>query len=195
MTQDSAGAEQPARPGRRGSAPGRAAASASRSEGGTARPWVPLWTTPVVHSRPGPRSAPRGSMLDVANDAWLSDLLRHGALSDAGVAQELAATFAARDPSVDSDGLATHALLTALEETWERGWQPADVVHVARREATTGSVPLVVALIAEHARRNDAPSRAPDAWIEQLSELGALGAGDPAVVSAWHRAERRAPAE
>jgi hypothetical protein len=134
-------------------------------------------------------------MLGVANDAWLSDLLRHGALSDTGVAQELAATFAARDPSVDSDGIATQALLTALEETWERGWQPADVVHVARREATTGSVPLVVALIAEHARRNDAPSRAPDAWIEQLSELGALGAGDPAVVSAWHRAERRAPAE
>src|SRR5688500_5603104 len=97
----------------------------------------------------------------VANDAWLSDLLRHGALSDAAVAQELAATFASRDPSVDAHGIATRALLTALEETWERGWQPADVVHVARREATTGSVPLVVALIAEHARRSDATSRAP----------------------------------
>src|SRR5688572_12084807 len=139
----------------------------------------------------GPRSARRGSMLDMADDAWLSDLLRHGALSDTGVAQELAATFAARDPSVDSDGIATRALLTALEETWERGWQPADVVHVARREATTGSVPLVVALIAEHARRSDAAFRAPDAWMEQLSELGALTPGDPAVVSAWHRTGRR----
>ena len=131
----------------------------------------------------------------MANDAWLSDLLQHGALSDAGVARELAATFASRDPSVDAHGVATQALLTALAETWERGWQPADVVHVARREATTGSVPLVVALIAEHARRSDAPARAPDAWLEQLSELGAHEAGDPAVVSAWHRAERRAPAE
>jgi hypothetical protein len=89
----------------------------------------------------------------------------------------------------------TQALLTALEETWERGWQPADVVHLARREATAGSVPLAVALIGEHARRSDAVHRAPDAWVEQLSELGALGPGDPAVVDAWRRAQRLAPAE
>jgi hypothetical protein len=134
-------------------------------------------------------------MPDMANDAWLSDLLQHGALSDAGVAQELAATLATRDPSVDAQGAVTQVLLTALEETWERGWQPADVVHVARREATTGSVPLVLALIGEHARRSDAVHRAPDAWVEQLSELGVLAPGDPAVVSAWHQAERRAPAD
>jgi hypothetical protein len=134
-------------------------------------------------------------MLDMANDAWLSDLLRHGALTDAGMAQEFAATCATRDPSVDAQGTATEALLSALEETWERGWQPADVLHLARREATTGSVPLVVALIGEHARRSDAMNRAPDAWVEQLSELGALGPGDPGVVSAWRRAERLAPAE
>lgn len=134
-------------------------------------------------------------MPDMANDAWLSDLLQQAMLSDAGVAQELAATLATRVPSVDEDGIATRALLAALEETWERGWQPADVVHVARREAATGSVSLVVALIAEHARRSDAVSRAPESWMEQLSELGALAPGDSAVVSAWHRTERRAPTE
>ena len=160
-----------------------------------ARPQPPLWTTPVVHSRRGPLSASAGSMLDMANDAWLTDLLRHGALTDAGVTQELAATFATQDPSVDAQGTVTQALLTALEETWERGWQPADVVHVARREATAGSVPLVVALIGEHARRSDAEHRAPDAWVEQLSELGALGPGDPAVVAGWRQAERLAPTE
>jgi hypothetical protein len=133
-------------------------------------------------------------MPDMTDDAWLARLLRHGALPDAGVAQELAATLAERDPSIDVHGTATRTLLTALDETWERGWQPADVVHVARREASTGSVPLVVALIGEHARRSDAAFRAPDAWIEQLSELGALAPGDPEVVSAWHRAERRTPA-
>jgi hypothetical protein len=89
---------------------------------------------------------------------------------------------------------ATRTLLTALDETWERGWQPADVVHLVRREAPAGAVPLVVALIAEHARRTDAATRAPEAWVEQLTELDALGPGDPAVVSAWHRAERRPPA-
>lgn len=134
-------------------------------------------------------------MLGMANEALLSELLRHGALPDATVAQELAVTFATGDPSVDAQGTVTEVLLTTLAETWERGWQPADVVHVARREASVASVPLVLALIGEHARRSDAAHRAPDAWVEQLSELGALGPGDPAVVSAWHRAERRAPAE
>jgi hypothetical protein len=134
-------------------------------------------------------------MLDMANDSWLSELLRHGALPDAGIAQELAVPFARRDPSVDAQGNVTEVLLTALAETWERGWQPADVVHLARREATTGSVPLVRALIGEHARRSDAVHRAPEAWVEQLSELGALAPGPPGVVGAWHRAERRTPAE
>ena len=131
----------------------------------------------------------------MTDDAWLSRLLRHGALPDAGVAQELAATLAVRDPSIDEHGVATRTLLTALDETWERGWQPADVVHVARREATAGCVPLVVALIGEHARRSDAGSRAPEAWVDQLGELGALAPHDPAVVNTWHRAERRTPAE
>src|SRR4051794_24719695 len=136
-------------------------------------------------------------MAGMADDAWLADLLqnRSGMLTDAGVAQELGATLATRDPSVDEHGIATRALLAALEETWERGWQPADVVHTARREATAGSVPLAVALIGEHARRTDAASRAPDAWVDQLRELDALTPGDPAVVAAWHRTERRTPAE
>jgi hypothetical protein len=133
-------------------------------------------------------------MPGMANDAWLSDLLRHGGLSDPGVAHELAQTFAVHDPSVDARGFATDALLAALDETWERGWQPADVVHIARREATGASVPLAVALIAEHARRSDAAARAPEEWVEQLTDLGALAPGDPGVVCAWHRAERRAPA-
>jgi hypothetical protein len=134
-------------------------------------------------------------MPGMSDDAWLTRLLRHGALPDAGVAQELAAMLATRTPTIDDGGIVTRTLLTALDETWERGWQPTDVVHVARRDATTGSVPLVVALIAEHTRRSDAVSRAPDDWVDQLSELGALAPGDPAVVSAWHRAERRTPAE
>ena len=131
----------------------------------------------------------------MTDDAWLSDLLQQAMLSDAGVARELAAGLATRDPSVDAHGTATRSLLIALEEAWERGWQPADVVHLTRREVTTGAVTLVVALIGEHARRSDAAVRAPQAWVDQLTELNALVPGDPAVVSAWHLAERRTPAE
>jgi len=131
------------------------------------------------------------------DDAWLRDLLQHrsGVLTDAGAAEELAFTLARQQPDVDARGIATRELLGALDETWERGWQPADVVHAVRREATAGSVPLAVALIGEHARRSDAMSRAPDAWLDQLRDLGALVPGDPAVVTTWHRAQRRTAAE
>ncbi len=95
---------------------------------------------------------------------------------------------------MDRGGLVTRTLLEALEEVWERGWQPADVAHAARK-VTTGSSPLVVALIAEHARRTDAAKRAPAAWVDQLRELGALSHGDAAVVAAWSRTGRRSPAE
>ena len=89
---------------------------------------------------------------------------------------------------LDGDGLVTRTLLDALDETWERGWQPADVAHVARRKATAGSVPLTTALIAEHARRTSAVERAPDTWVDQLRELGALdgapsGGGTVVVVT------------
>jgi len=133
----------------------------------------------------------------MTHDPWLADLLldRGGALADADVAQTVAATLATRDPSFTGHELATQALLDALEQTWERGWQPADVVHNARRAVTAGAVPLAVALIGEHARRNDAVSRAPDAWVDQLRELGALAPVDPAVVRTWYLSERRPPVE
>jgi hypothetical protein len=133
----------------------------------------------------------------MTHDPWLADLLldRGGALADADVAQTVAATLATRDPALTGHELATRALLDALEQTWERGWQPADVVHNARRAVTAGAVPLAVALIGEHARRSDAVSRAPDAWVDQLRELGALAPVDPAVVRSWHGSQRRPPAE
>ena len=140
-------------------------------------------------------------MPDVIDDAWLADLLQHRAvqLADAEIAVETASTLAAHGFRLDAGGLVTRTLLDALDGTWERGWQPADVTHVARRKATAGSVPLTTALIAEHARRTSAVDRAPDTWVDQLRELGALGAapsGDGgAVVAAWQRSERRSLAE
>ena len=141
-------------------------------------------------------------MPDVIDDAWLADLLQHrsGMLADAGVAQEVAATLAAHGLPLEGGGPATRTLLDALDETWERGWQPADVVHAARRQATAGSVSLAVALIGAHARRTEAVTRAPEVWIDQLREVGALEPGDADVVGAdvvgaWSRTGRRSPAE
>jgi hypothetical protein len=139
-------------------------------------------------------------MPDVMDDAWLADLLEHrgGMLADGAVAQELAATLTGHSLTGDGGGLATRTLTGALDEVWERGWQPADVAHAARKQLPAGAAPLVVALIGAHARRTTAADRAPEAWVEQLRELGALGAApleDGEVVAAWHRAEHRSPAE
>jgi len=131
-----------------------------------------------------------------ADDAWLRELLLHGARHfDPRDTAEMAAVLAARDPAVDSTGEATRMLLSALVEAWERGWQPADVIHTVRRERAARAAQLTVALIAEDARVSDAASRAPAVWLTQLRELGALAPGDPAVVHAWHRAEGRPPGE
>jgi hypothetical protein len=130
-----------------------------------------------------------------ADDPWLRELLlRGGWHPDGDGAEGMAAVLAARDPVVDCSGGTTRALLSALGTAWERGWQPADVVHAVRRRSPARSVRLVVALLAEDARVTDAASRAPAVWVDQLRELGALTAGDPAVVAVWHRAEGR-PAE
>ncbi|MDP5181049.1 DUF2786 domain-containing protein [Blastococcus sp. BMG 814] len=135
------------------------------------------------------------------DDVWLADLLQHRApvLTDAGAAAEVAATLSAQGFALDGGGLLSRTLQDALDGTWERGWQPADVAHAARRQVGAGSVPLLVALLAEHARRTDAVSRAPEGWVAQLRELGALDTDHaPApgtAVTSWHRAERRAPAE
>ncbi|WP_158657565.1 DUF2786 domain-containing protein [Blastococcus saxobsidens] len=130
------------------------------------------------------------------DEAWLAGLLQDRALllSDAGIG-ELATTLGTAGVDLGTGGLLPQALLAALDDTWERGWQPADVAHAARRQVGAGSVPLVVALIAEHARRTDAISRAPDGWVAQLAELGAREAGDSPVPTACHRLQRRAPAE
>jgi hypothetical protein len=156
-----------------------------------------LWTSTVVHSRSPTLSAERGSIVRVIDDDWLAELLhsRSSMLTDAGVAQELASALAEHLPDIDAGGRVTRTLLEALETVWERGWQPADVAHAARKQATAGSAALVVALIGEHARRTEAARRAPEDWLDQLGDLGALTPGDPAVVAAWHRAARRSPAE
>ncbi|MGK5733458.1 DUF2786 domain-containing protein [Streptomyces sp. URMC 124] len=55
---------------------------------------------------------------------------------------------------------------------WERGWQPADVIRLARRELTPVEVRFTVAALAAEARRY-APDTLGARWTAQLRELRA----------------------
>ena len=80
------------------------------------------------------------------------------------------------------------------------GWQPADVVHVVKREWTVRASRLITAFIAEHSRTHDAPTRAPHAWLGQLVDLGIVSPDRSSVVggrgdhlATWARTERLHP--
>lgn len=94
----------------------------------------------------------------------------------------------------------TTRLQRLVDSLLDAGWQPADLVHTTKRRFTQRSARLVVALLAVHARRTDAPTRAPDEWLRQLHELGAyhrargtvVGGADDAVAT-WARHEKVHP--
>jgi hypothetical protein len=86
-------------------------------------------------------------------------------------ALDSAASLLAADPGADDELARRGEELTAT--AWQRGWQPADVVRIVRRELDDVHVRLVSALI-----RRQAPSDRPRGrrWSAQLD---ALPAGEP----------------
>lgn len=90
-----------------------------------------------------------------------------------------------------------HRLRGRIDLLLESGWQPADLAHLAKRRCTQRHVRLMIGLLARHARQHDAPSRAPQEWLDQLAELGAFDpkanavvGGHGIVVERWARAEQ-----
>jgi hypothetical protein len=61
---------------------------------------------------------------------------------------------------------------TVLGGAWKRGWQPADLVRMVRRNMETGHVRLAVDLVAAEARRY-APASLEPRWADQLADLEA----------------------
>jgi len=109
----------------------------------------------------------------------------------------------AEDDPLDRPSARIAQVLRELTESvLDGGWQPADLVHVVKREWTIRASRLTVAFIADHARRFDAPTRAPHVWLGQLQELGVVdadratvigGRGD--LIAGWARTERQHPEE
>ncbi|MEW2073669.1 DUF2786 domain-containing protein [Streptomyces sp. NPDC013433] len=92
------------------------------------------------------------------------------ALYDTGdTALDTGASLLAADPAADAELARRGQEFVAT--AWRRGWQPADVVRIVRRELDDVHVRLVSALIRAQAPRDDRP-RGPR-WKAQLDELGA----------------------
>ncbi|MFI1801763.1 DUF2786 domain-containing protein [Streptomyces sp. NPDC020379] len=125
--------------------------------------------------RPGghPRQPPGDDELLAAVETALAGLrgLREDDLGDAVYA---AASVLAASPS--GPAAVSRALLRAaartLRRAWEGGWQPADVVRLARRELTAAEARFTVDAVAAEARRY-APDTLGARWAAQLRDLDA----------------------
>lgn len=89
-----------------------------------------------------------------------------------------------------SAGLDGHCITYAesvLADTFERGWQPTELIHVVTRRSDKSIVPLVKALMGSHSRRTFALSKAALEWRDQLRELRI----DPSTDLAHYRRSAR----
>ncbi|MGW2236972.1 DUF2786 domain-containing protein [Streptomyces sp. NPDC001759] len=105
--------------------------------------------------------------MSTTSNAGTVDRAFHAALyADSDSALDTGASLLAADPAVDGE-LARRGR-EFVASAWQRGWQPADLVRVVRRELDDVHVRLVSALIREQVP-DDRP-RGPR-WTAQLDEL------------------------
>ncbi|MCX4907739.1 DUF2786 domain-containing protein [Streptomyces sp. NBC_00878] len=106
--------------------------------------------------------------------------------ADTDAALDTGASLLAADPASDAE--LTRRGEEFIEGAWRRGWQPADVVRIVRRELDDIHVRLVSALILGESGRNRQP-RGPR-WTAQLEELTAGTAGTKAPPRTEPRTDR-----
>ncbi|MFI5757953.1 DUF2786 domain-containing protein [Streptomyces sp. NPDC051569] len=86
--------------------------------------------------------------------------------TDRGEGVDTGASLIAADPSADAEVRRRGEQFVRL--AWERGWQPADVVRLVRRDLDEPHVRLVAGLIEGEGRRYE---RQAPRWAAQLAEL------------------------
>ncbi|OZC73845.1 hypothetical protein CH274_24380 [Rhodococcus sp. 06-418-5] len=92
---------------------------------------------------------------------------------------------------------AARTLDEALDAAFENGWQPAELVHVARQCAGGDATVVMVEAIGAHAARSSAERLAPGSWRDQLSELHIEYAGGTTAerLRRWRSYNRRSSAQ
>ncbi|MEV6589952.1 DUF2786 domain-containing protein [Streptomyces acidicola] len=92
--------------------------------------------------------------------------------ADSDAALDTGASLLAADPTADTELASRGREFVAT--AWRRGWQPADVVRIVRRELDDVHVRLVSRLILDENRQPPNPR-----WAAQLDELGAAESDPP----------------
>lgn len=159
--------------------------------------------------RTTPRPGPRRSAFD---DHVFDHRGDHGLAAGQGfafLAEALAHEDHARaDLIVDAIGgrwhrgvseAASASLRAATSVAWERGWQPADLVHAVGRKLAAPERRLLVAAVTAEAATWRAHPAADAGWIDQIDDLEAdlpagAGAAQPAGLFAVADAESAEPA-
>lgn len=72
---------------------------------------------------------------------------------------------------IRTSGIRPDALLVELTGAYERGWQPADVLHITADGGDAADVPLAAAAVLFEATLSGAADRAPTDWVEQLRTI------------------------
>ncbi|GAB1336956.1 DUF2786 domain-containing protein [Streptomyces sp. E-15] len=111
----------------------------------------------------------RGTIDDVTSTASTVERAFRAALyDDTDTGLDTGASLLAADPAADAE--LTRRGEDFMATAWRRGWQPADVVRLVRRELEDAHVRLAAALIRAQAGRDRPRGRR---WADQLAALPA----------------------
>ena len=91
-----------------------------------------------------------------------------GVAAERHVAALVALSRDAADPQHDPAALVIDEALSMVRNAYEGGWQPSDLVHVARWRGSRTAGPWISRAVRVEAGRSGAFERAPRRWIEQL---------------------------
>jgi len=111
----------------------------------------------------------------------------------AAIAVDTLRVLSARARVVEHDPapIVVREVTSSLAQCWERGWQPLDIEHVIRRQATAKAAVWVRHVIVAEAAGTSALERAPDEWRGQVEAL-AESAGRPLAAAELLRPGGRA---
>ena len=129
-------------------------------------------------ARVGPRPSAGAARAEISRAeilALIDQALRYAVAAphSAGLRIDLLNEIGAAAPGREQDpaGHVVDEVLARIGGAWENGWQPQDLVHVARRRASVAVATWIRRAVIVEAGRAGALDRAPEAWSDQIAAL------------------------